>query len=150
MCKKQMLISPKFTREIQYCRFCNVIAELHVSMEDNDDKVSGYFCETCVEKMKEEQVLFCQFKDVVDKLRRNVMKEWIVVTNKESKNNKIIFKKIRFRKKSIYFIEMETFYTEEPEHHITHESDFVLLLDDVVYGNWFIEKEKEGEKQCVS
>lgn len=75
------------------------------------------------------------------------MQEWIVVTNKKYENNNVVFKKIRFRKNSRYFIEMEVVCSGELNRTMVHESDFKLMLEDIVYGNWFIEKEKEGERQ---
>ena len=147
MCENQMIVSPQFTRDIQYCLFCNDIAEMHVQVKDSVAKVSGYFCRKCVDEMESEQLAFCSFQSLLDVLRENAIKGWIVVTSKEYKNINMIFKKLRFRKKSRFFIEMEVVCSEELNRTLIHESDFKLMLEDIVYGNWFIEKEKEGEKQ---
>lgn len=147
MCKKQMIVSPQFTRDVQHCLFCNDIAEMHVQVNDRGYKVSGYFCKKCVDKMEEKQIEFCPFQSLVDVLRAKAMKEWIVVTNKEYQNNNVTFKKIRFRKKSRFFIEIEVICGSELKRANIHESEFKLMLEDIAYGNWFIEREKEGEKQ---
>ncbi|AFV21433.1 MULTISPECIES: hypothetical protein [Bacillus] len=147
MCKKQMIVSPQFTRDIQNCLFCNEVAEMHVQVIDMGFKVSGHFCKKCVNEMELEKIEFCPFQNLVSVLRKKGMQEWIVVTNKKYENNNVVFKKMRFRKKSRYFIEMEVVCSGELNRTMIHESDFKLMLEDIVYGNWFIEKEKEVEKQ---
>ncbi|MEI3892280.1 MULTISPECIES: hypothetical protein [unclassified Bacillus (in: firmicutes)] len=146
MCKKQMIVSPQFTRDIQNCLFCNEVAEMHVQVIDMGFKVSGHFCKKCVDEMDSEQIEFCPFQNLVSVLRKKGMQEWIVVTNKKYENNSVTFKKMRFRKKSRYFVEIEVICSGELNHTLIHESDFKLMLEDIVYGNWFIEKEKEGGK----
>ncbi|PES55513.1 MULTISPECIES: hypothetical protein [Bacillus cereus group] len=147
MCKKQMIVSPQFTRDIQNCLFCNEVAEMHVQVIDMGFKVSGHFCNKCVNEMELEKIEFCPFQNLVSVLRKKGIQEWIVVTNKKYENNNVVFKKMRFRKKSRCFIEMEVVCSGELNRTMIHESDFKLMLEDIVYGNWFIEKEKEVEKQ---